>query len=77
MADGRRRGKTTSGYGEALSSPSPRRQWRTEKNRETGFEVICDAPTTLAVIGTDESVSEVLLAGTYPRSEVGGGGREG
>ena len=29
---GRRRGKTTSGNGQAWSSPSPRGQWRTGKN---------------------------------------------
>ena len=31
-ADRRRGGKTTSGNGQAWSSPSPRGQWRTEKN---------------------------------------------
>ena len=33
-ADRRRGGKTTSGNGQAWSSPSPRRQWRTGKNGE-------------------------------------------
>ena len=31
-ADRKRGGKTTSGNGQAWSSPSPRRQWRTDKN---------------------------------------------
>ena len=39
------------GNEQALSSPSPRGQWRTEKTEETGCEVICGAPTTLAVEG--------------------------
>ena len=34
-ADRGRRGKTTSGNGQAWSSPSPRGQWRTEKNGAT------------------------------------------
>ena len=51
--DRRRDRKTTSGNGQAWSSPNPRRQWRTEKNKmeETGGEVICGAPTILAVMG--------------------------
>ena len=32
QADRKRGWKTTSGNGQALSSPSPRRQWRTEKD---------------------------------------------
>ena len=41
-------GKTTSGKGQTWSSPSPKGQWRTEKN---GCEIICGAPATLAVKG--------------------------
>ena len=41
----KRGGKTTSGNGQARSSPSPRGQWRTEEN---GCEIICGAPTTPA-----------------------------
>ena len=48
-ADSGRGGKTTSGNGQAWSSPSPRGQWRTGKMEETGCEIICGAPTTLAV----------------------------
>ena len=48
-ADRGRGGKTTSGNGQAWSSPSPRGQWRTGKMEETGCEIICCAPTTLAV----------------------------
>ena len=44
-------GKTTSGNGQAWSSPSPRGQWKTKKMEETGCEIICVAPTTLAVKG--------------------------
>ena len=51
MADTRRGGKTTSGNGQAWSSPSHRAQWRTEKMEETGCKIICGAPTTLAVKG--------------------------
>ena len=43
-----RGGKVTSGNGEAWSSASPRGQWRTGKNGETGCEIICGAPSTLA-----------------------------
>ena len=50
-ADSGRGVKTTSGNGQAWSSLSPRGQWRTGKLEETGCEVICDAPTTLAVKG--------------------------
>ena len=50
-ADRGRGGKTTSGNGQAWSSASPRGQWRTGKMEETGFEIICGAPTTLAVKG--------------------------
>ena len=46
-----RGGKTTSGDGQAWSSASPRGQWRTGKNGETGCKIICSAPTTLAVKG--------------------------
>ena len=45
-----RGGKTTSENGQAWSSPSPRGQWRTEKMEESGCEVICGAPTTLALL---------------------------
>ena len=48
-ADRGRGGKTISGNGQAWSSASPRGQWRTGKNVETGCKVICGAPTTLAV----------------------------
>ena len=44
-------GKTTSENGQAWSSPSPRGQWRKGKMEETGCEIICGAPTTLAVKG--------------------------
>ena len=51
-ADKGRGGKTTSGNGQAWSSPSPRGQWRTGKKMEkTGCKIICGAPTTLAVKG--------------------------
>ena len=46
-----RDGKTTSGNGQAWSSQSPRGQRRTGKMEETGCEIICGAPTTLAVKG--------------------------
>ena len=47
-----RGGKTTSGNGQTWSSPGPRGQWRTDKNgRKLGCEIICGAPTTLAVKG--------------------------
>ena len=47
-----RGGKTTSGNGQALNSPSPRGQWRTgKKMEETGCQIIFGAPTTLAVKG--------------------------
>ena len=48
-ADRGRGGKTTSGNGQAWSSPSPREQWRTG---ETGCEIICGVPKTLAVKGS-------------------------
>ena len=44
-------GRQTSGNGQAWSSPSFRGQWRTGKMEETGCEIICDAPVTLAVKG--------------------------
>ena len=50
-ADRGRGGKTTSGNGQAWSSPSPRGQWRTGKREKTGGQIICGAPTTLAVNG--------------------------
>ena len=34
-----------------LDSASSTGQWRTEKNEETGCEIICGAPTTLVVKG--------------------------
>ena len=40
-ADRWRGGKTTSGNGQAWSSPSPRGQWKTGKMEETGFKIIC------------------------------------
>ena len=46
-----RGGKTTSGNGQAWSSPSPRGQWRTGKMEESGCEIIYGAQTTLAVEG--------------------------
>ena len=48
-ADSGRGGKTRSGNGQAWSSLSPRGQWRTGKMEETGCEIICAAPMTLAV----------------------------
>ena len=55
-ADRKRGGKTTSGNGQAWSSPSPRGQCNEEQKRkkerkkkggeETGCEVICGAPVT-------------------------------
>ena len=39
------------GNGQVWGSPSPRGQRRTEKMEKTGFEIICGAPTTLAVKG--------------------------
>ena len=50
-ADRGRGWKTTSGNGQAWSSPSPTGQWRTGKMEETGCEIICGAPTTLVVKG--------------------------
>ena len=50
-ADRGRSGKTTSGNGQAWSSPNPRGHWRIEKLEETGWEIICGAPTTLAIKG--------------------------
>ena len=48
-ADEGRGEKTTSGNGQTWSSPSPRGQRRREKMEETGCEVICGAPTTVAI----------------------------
>ena len=42
-----RGGKTTSGNGQAWSSPSPRGQWKTPILEETGCEIFCGAPKTL------------------------------
>ena len=42
-ADRKRGGKTTSGSGQAWSSPSPRGQWRIEKMEKTGCEVMYGA----------------------------------
>ena len=49
--DRKRGGETMSGNGQAWSLPSPRGQQRTEKMEETDCEIICGAPTTLAVKG--------------------------
>ena len=46
----RKSGKITPGNGQAWSSAGPRAQWRTGKNGEK-CEIICGAPTTLAVEG--------------------------
>ena len=46
----RKRGwEIKSGNGQAWSSPSPRGQWRTGKDRKNGCEVICGAQTTPTV----------------------------
>ena len=50
-ADRGRGGKTTSGNGQAWSSAGPRGQWRTGKMEKTGREIICAAPSILAVKG--------------------------
>ena len=50
-ADSGKGGKKTSGNGQAWSSAGPRGQWRTGKMEEIGSEIICGAPTTLAVKG--------------------------
>ena len=50
-ADRGRGGKTTSGNGQALSSPSPRGQWKQGKLEKTGCKITCSAPTILAVKG--------------------------
>ena len=51
-ADRGRGGWTTSGNRQALTSPSPRGQWRTGTiGEEAGCEIICGAPTTLTVTG--------------------------
>ena len=51
-ADRGRDGKTTSGNGQAWSSAGPKRAVENKKKTEkTGCEIICDAPTTLAVYG--------------------------
>ena len=58
-ADRGRGGKTTSGDGQAWSSTSPMGQWRAgEKKEVTGYEIICGAPTALAVFSPD-----VILCG--------------
>ena len=48
-AHSRRGGNTTFGNGEAWSSASPRGQCRTDKMEESDCEIICCAPTILAV----------------------------
>ena len=53
--DRRRGGGTTLGNGQAWGSPSPRRQWRTDKKEEIGGEIKRGAPTTPTVKGTGES----------------------
>ena len=50
-ADKGRGGKTTSGNGQAWSSPSPRGQWRTGKMEKIRCEITCGAPMTLTVKG--------------------------
>ena len=63
-ADRGRGGKTTQGNGQAWCSLSPRGQWRTGKMEETGCEIICGAPTTLAVKGYmrwDENCIKIIL----------------
>ena len=50
-ADRGRGGKTTSGNGQAWSSASPKGQWRTGKNGGNWLQIICGAPTILAVKG--------------------------
>ena len=50
-ADRGRGGKTTLGNGQAWSPPSPREQWRTGKNGGNGCEIVCGAPTALALKG--------------------------
>ena len=47
----RKRWETTSGNGQGWSSASPRGQWRKEKMEKSGWKIICDAPTILAVKG--------------------------
>ena len=49
QGDRRRGGKTTPANGQAWSSPSPRGQGEQRKMEETGCEIICGIPTTLAV----------------------------
>ena len=50
-ADRGRGGKTTSGNREAWSSPVPEGSGKQRRMEETGCEIICGAPTTLAVKG--------------------------
>ena len=50
-ANRERGGKTTLGNGQAWSSPNPRGQGGQEKMEETGCEIICGTPMTLAVKG--------------------------
>ena len=47
----RKRLKTTSGNGQARSSPIPRGQWRLGKTEGSGCGIFCGVPTTLAVKG--------------------------
>ena len=51
QGDRRRGGKVTPANGQAWSSPSPRGQGEQRKMEETGCEIICGIPTTLAVKG--------------------------
>ena len=48
-ADGGRGGKTTSGNEQAWSLPRPEGSGEQGKMEKTGCEIICGAPTTLAV----------------------------
>ena len=50
-ADKGRDDKTTSGNGQAWSSPSPKGSGEHRKMEETGCEIICGAQMTLAVKG--------------------------
>ena len=77
-ADRGRGGKTTSGNGQAWSSVSPRGQWKTGGNGETGCKIICDAPKTLSVEGL--MMMMVLAVGqtamlVYREIPMGGMGR--
>ena len=56
-SDRKRGGKITSGNGRAWSSPSPRGQWKMEKN---GCEVTCGAAMTLVIKGVHYRIGEGL-----------------